>query len=82
MLNYKKEFWYSKKILDQIQQENEDARNDIEKSISKICKEEGISFEQVCYILSFDASAFRVDNYFKPTDNSLDSLFAVICNNM
>ena len=43
------------KILDQIQQDNEDARNGIEISITTICKEEGISFKQVFYILFFDA---------------------------
>ena len=41
------------KILDQIQQDNEDARNCTEKSITEICKEEGISFEQVFYALFF-----------------------------
>ena len=39
------------KILDQIQQDNQDAKNCIEKSITTICKEKGISFEQVFYIL-------------------------------
>ena len=39
------------KILDQIQQDNQDAENCIEKSITTICIEEGISFEQVFYIL-------------------------------
>ena len=39
------------KILDQIQQDNQDAKNCIEKSITTICIEEGISFEQVFYIL-------------------------------
>ena len=43
------------KILDQIQQDNEDARNGIEISITTICKEERISFKQVFYILFFDA---------------------------
>ena len=33
------------KILDQIQQDNEDARNGIEKSITTISKEEGTSFK-------------------------------------
>ena len=41
------------KILDQIQQDNEEASRGIEKSISTICKEESISFEQVFYILFF-----------------------------
>ena len=39
------------KILDKIQQDNEDVKNHIEKSIETICKEGGISFEQVFYIL-------------------------------
>ena len=42
-------------MLDKIQHDDEDARNEIEKSISTICKGEGISFEQVFYILFFDA---------------------------
>ena len=54
-MNDKKRILVLLKILDQIQQDNEDARNGIEKSISTICKEEGISFEQVFYILFFDA---------------------------
>ena len=64
------------KLLDQIQQDNENARNGIEKSISIICKEEGISFEQIFYILLLflmlyllvinlnHPSAFRVENLF------------------
>ena len=54
------------KILGQSQQDNEEARNGIEKSISTICKGEGISFEQVFYILLFDIhlSAFRVEDLF------------------
>ena len=43
------------KILDQIQQDNENARNGIEKSITAICKVQGISFEQVFYVLFSDA---------------------------
>ena len=42
-------------ILDQIQQDNADNKNGINKSIETIYKEEGISFEQVFYILLFDA---------------------------
>ena len=37
-------------ILDQIQQDNEDAKNCIEKSITTIFIEEGISFEQAFYV--------------------------------
>ena len=39
------------KTIDQIQNDNDNGRNDIKKSITTICKEEGISFEQVFYIL-------------------------------
>ena len=38
-------------ILNQIQQDNVDARDDINKSSAAICKEEGISLEQVFYTL-------------------------------
>ena len=44
-MNDKRRILILLKILDQIQQDNEDARTGIEKSIAKICKEEGISFE-------------------------------------
>ena len=50
-MNDKRRILILLKILDQIQQDNQDARNGIEKSISTICKEEGISFEQVFYNL-------------------------------
>ena len=63
-MNDKKRILILLKIFDQIQQDNEDARNGIEKSISTICKEKGISFEHVFYILDFDASAIRVENLF------------------
>ena len=46
------------KILGQIQQDNEDARDGMEKSIGTVCNEEGISFGQVfiyIYIYIFDA---------------------------
>ena len=52
------------KILDQIRQDNEEARNGIERrSITIICKEDGISFEQVfislfIYIIYFFVSLF------------------------
>ena len=42
------------RILDQIQQENADTRHGINKSDATIWNEEGISFEQVFYILFFD----------------------------
>ena len=66
------------RILNQIQQGNKDARDGINKSVAIICKEEGISFEQVFYILFSDAvfisnkssfslyfdQLFRVENSF------------------
>ena len=72
-INDKKRILILLKILGQIQQDNKDARNDTEKSISVICKEEGISFEQVFYILFFfmlyllvidHPSTLRVENLF------------------
>ena len=63
-MNDKKRILVFIKILDQIQEDNEEARNSMEKSISMICKEDGISFEQVFYILFFDTLAFRVENLF------------------
>ena len=68
-MNDKKRTLIPLKILDQIQQDNQDARNGIEKSLATICKEEGISFEQVFY-MSFAVvflainhpSAFKVEN--------------------
>ena len=54
------------KILDKIQEDNKDARKKIEKSIAAICREEGISFEQLLYNLFFDAHplTFKVENSF------------------
>ena len=49
----KQTFFILFRIFDQIQQENEDARDGINKSVPIICNEEGISFEQVLYILFF-----------------------------
>ena len=54
-MNGKKRILTLLKLLDKIQQDNEDGRNEIKKSISTICKEEGISFEHIFYILFFDA---------------------------
>ena len=54
MMNNKKRISILLNILDQISQDNEEARNGIEKSIEIICKEEGISCEQVfLYIFLF-----------------------------
>ena len=48
IMNDKKGVIMLLKILDQIRQDNEEARNGIERrSITTICKEDGISFEQV-----------------------------------
>ena len=62
-MNDKKKILILLKILDQIQQYSEDARNGIKKSMATICKEEGFSFEQssilyiyiYIYIFFFDA---------------------------
>ena len=66
MVNNRKRILILLKILDQILQDNEDARNRIKKSTSMICKEEYISFEQVFYVFFFffDGSTFRVENLF------------------
>ena len=69
-MNDKKRILILLKILDQIQQDNKDARNRIKKSITTICKEEGTSFEQVFYILMLYLLAikhlldFRAENLF------------------
>ena len=47
MMNDKRRILILLKILDQINQDNQDARNGTEKSIATICKEKRISFEQV-----------------------------------
>ena len=52
-MNNKRRIVILLKILGQIQQDNKDARNGIEKSIATIFKEEGISFEQVFHILFY-----------------------------
>ena len=52
------------KILDKIQEDKEDSRRKIEKSNTAICKEEGISSEQVFYILFFDAVFISNESFF------------------
>ena len=54
MMNDKKRILILLLILDKIQEDNENARK-LEESVMAICKEEGISLEQVFYILFFDA---------------------------
>ena len=63
-MNNKKRILILLKILDKIQEDNEDARKKIEKSTTAICKEEGISFEQVFYILFFDAVFISNKSFF------------------
>ena len=76
-MNDKKKILILLKILDQIQQYSEDARNGIKKSMATICKEEGFSFEQssilyiyiyiflMLYLLVINHPlAFRVENLF------------------
>ena len=55
-MNDKRRNFILLKILDQIQQGNENAKDGIDKSVAKMCNEEGISFEQVLYILFFDSA--------------------------
>ena len=64
-MNDKKIFFILLKILDKIQEYNENTKK-VEESATEICKEEGISFEQVFYILFSDANhpAFRVETLF------------------
>ena len=50
-MNDKRRTFILLKILDQILQDNQDVKNCIEKSITTICIEEGISLKQVFYIL-------------------------------
>ena len=92
-INYKREKFILLRILDQIQQDHPNARDGINKSVAIICNEGGISFEQVFYVLFFDAAFISKESNFslyfdqlleqrihsKSTDNSLDSLCAVIC---
>ena len=80
------------RILNQIQQDNADARYGINKSIATICNKEDVSIEQVFYILFFDAAFINNKSSFslhfdhlleyrihsKSTVNSLRSLSAVI----
>ena len=79
------------RILDQIQQDNADARVSINKSVARMCNGEGISFKQVLFILFFhavfisDKSSFTLyvnqlldwRIHYKSTDNSLD--YAIFC---
>ena len=53
IMNDKKRILILLKFLDQIKQDNEEASSGIERSVPTIYKEEGISFEQVFYILFF-----------------------------
>ena len=50
------------KILDKIHKNNKDVRKKTEKPITATCTQEGISFEQVFYILFFDSLAYRLEN--------------------
>ena len=62
-MNDKKRILILLKIIDHIQQDNENARN-VGKSIAGICKEEDIYFERVFYILFFDASFISNKSFF------------------
>ena len=66
-MNDKKRILILLKILDQILQDNQNAKKCIEKSITTVCIEKGISFEQVFYVLFlllYLPYAFRVENLF------------------
>ena len=52
-MNDKKRILILLKILDQILQDNQDAKKCIEKSITTVSIEEGISFEQLFYMFCF-----------------------------
>ena len=52
--NDKRNNFIFSQILDQIQQDNADARDSINKSVVTIYNKEGIPFEQVFYILFSD----------------------------
>ena len=54
-MNVKRVNFIHLRVLDQIQQGNKDIRDGIDKSVAKIFNKEGISFEQVFYILFPDA---------------------------
>ena len=61
-MNDKKRILILLKIIDHIQQDNENARN-VGKSIAGICKED-IYFERVFYILFFDALFISNKSFF------------------
>ena len=81
-MNDKKRILILLKILDKIQEDIEDARKKTEKPITAMQKEEAISFEQVFYILFSDALTFEYKICSRSTNNSLNYLFATICNDM
>ena len=81
-MKYKKIISVLLKILDQIQQNNEDARNGIKKSVAAIWKEEGFYSEQVFNILFLMLQPLEQRIYFRPNDNFLNSMSAVNCNDM
>lgn len=57
-----------------MQEVNEDVRNDINKSETNICEEEGVLFEQVFYILIFDAVILWHQQGFKSRELILSHL--------
>ena len=71
--NQRRNFTLSR-ILIQMQEVNEDVRNDINKSVANICEEEGVSFEQVFYILIFDAVILWHQQGFKSRELILSHL--------
>ena len=54
MINKSKDFLFLR-IYNQTQQGNTDARDGIDKSVATMCNKGDITYEQVFYILFFDA---------------------------
>ena len=63
-MNDKRRSFMLLKILDQIQQDNADAKDGINKSAATICNEKSISFEQAFYILCFYTAFVSNKSYF------------------
>ena len=63
-MNNKRKNFIILQLFNQIQQDNADARDDISKSVATICNEGDVYFEQVLYILFFDAVFISNESYF------------------
>ena len=67
-------------MRDQIQQDNVNAGNGINKSVAIICNEEVISFEQVFYILFLMLSLFAINHVLVYTLISFQSKEFILTN--